>query len=94
MIHIEDRHLNIVKNILEKYPYTFYVYGSRSKGTNKRFSDLDLCVMEDISIDLAGKILAEFEESDLPFKVDLLRWQKTSDSFKNLIKPDLKLMIL
>jgi len=29
MIAIEERHLNIIKNILKQYPYTFYAFGSR-----------------------------------------------------------------
>lgn len=28
-IQIEERHLNIVKNILGKYQYKFYTFGSR-----------------------------------------------------------------
>ena len=28
----------------------------------------------------------DFEESDLPFKVDVLDWQSISDNFKKVIK--------
>jgi len=31
-IQLEDKHLKIVKDILSKYPYQFYAYGSRVKG--------------------------------------------------------------
>ena len=38
----------IIENLLEKYPYTFYAFGSRAKKTSKKFSDLDLCYLEKI----------------------------------------------
>ena len=43
MLQIETRHLKIINSILSKYPYTFYAYGSRVKGTGRKYSDLDLC---------------------------------------------------
>ena len=48
MIQIENRHLEILRSILSKYPYKFYAYGSRVKGTAKKYSDLDLCYQEEI----------------------------------------------
>ncbi|WP_341748839.1 nucleotidyltransferase domain-containing protein [Candidatus Tisiphia endosymbiont of Sialis lutaria] len=34
---------------LKKYPYIFKAYGSRVKGRHRKFSDLDLCIMEAVS---------------------------------------------
>jgi len=39
----------ILELILSKYPYKFYAYGSRVKGTARKYSDLDLCYKGDIS---------------------------------------------
>lgn len=36
-MHIEPRHYIIIKEILKKYPYTFYAFGSRVKGGYKIF---------------------------------------------------------
>ncbi|CAH1764154.1 6517_t:CDS:2, partial [Entrophospora sp. SA101] len=55
-----------------EYPYTFYAYGSRVKGTARRLSDLDICYQEDIPDNIAFKIEEEFKESDLPFLVELV----------------------
>lgn len=89
MIQVEERHLRIIRNILSDYPYTFCAFGSRVKGSNKPFSDLDLCIMEDIP-ELAKCYLVEaFEESNLPFKVDVLEWNKISKEFQTQIKNDL-----
>jgi len=48
MLQIESKHREIVQNILGKYPHKFYAYGSRAKGTAKKYSDLDLCFREKI----------------------------------------------
>ncbi|CAG8690029.1 10011_t:CDS:2 [Gigaspora margarita] len=62
----------ILKKILNKYPYTFYAYGSRVKGTARKFSDLDLCYQEEIPREVIYQIKEELEESDLPFIVELV----------------------
>ena len=67
-IDISDKHLKIVKDILQKYPYDFYVFGSRAKQVAKKFSDLDLCYFDNID----SKILLnnikgpEFKTQGLP----------------------------
>ena len=66
-LQIEARHLNILKQILNKYPYQFYAYDSRTKGTTRKFSDLDLCYQEDIPRKVIYQIKEELEESDLFF---------------------------
>lgn len=92
MIQLDERHVLIVKTILKKYPYTFFVYGSRAKGTAKQFSDLDLCLKGKISVAEIGRIKGDFEESNLPIKVDLISWEAVSDAFKQQIENDLILL--
>jgi predicted nucleotidyltransferase len=89
MIYLEERHLKIIKEILSKYPYTFYAFGSRVLGTHKPFSDLDICAMDDIPTITKGYLEEAFEESDLPFKIDIIEWNKISKEFQTLIKKDL-----
>jgi Nucleotidyltransferase domain. len=88
MIYMEDRHKKIVLNILKKYPYAFYAYGSRVKGTHRPTSDLDICFMEPISLIEQSYIEEDFEESDLPFQVDVSDYNLMSESFQNHIKKD------
>lgn len=90
MIHLEKRHLQIILDILSKYPYTFFAFGSRVRGTQKPFSDLDLCVEEDLPELTKCYLQAEFDESDLPFKVDIIEWNKISKDFQQMIKNDLR----
>jgi len=93
MIQIENRHLEILRSILSKYPYKFYAYGSRVKGTAKKYSDLDLCYQEEIPWNILSNIWGDLEESDLPFKVDLVNWKHMSSDFQELIKKDLTPLI-
>lgn len=92
-IDILPSHLKIVKDILEKYlpaNATVWVFGSRATGKAKKFSDLDLAI--DIGKPISSSIMTElafdFEESDLPYKVDLLDWATISNNFKSNIEND------
>jgi len=89
MLFMEPHHWQIVQNILSKYPYSFYAFGSRAKGNPKKLSDLDLCFFDSIPTNTLAHLDEDFEESDLPYKVDIVDWNKCSESFKNAIKNDL-----
>ena len=72
MLKIEPKDYQILKQILAKYPYKFYAYGSRVKGTACQFSDLDLCYQEEIPLSVISRLREEFTESNLPFEVELV----------------------
>lgn len=63
------------------------VMGSRVTGRAKPYSDLDLVIMGDEPLDL--RTLAElrdaFDESTLPFAVDIVEWALASDTFRRVI---------
>lgn len=92
MINLENRHLEIIQDILKKYPYTFYAFGSRAKDKAKRFSDLDICFKDHIPLNIQSHIEEDFEESNLPFKVDLIDWHQMTKEFHILIENDLHLL--
>jgi len=89
MIQIEPQDYQVLQKILSKYPYRFYAYGSRAKGTARKFSDLDLCYQEEIPWEVICQIKGELEESDLPFFVELVNWKHMRPKFQELIKQDL-----
>ena len=86
---IAAHHYIIVQDILSKYPYKFYAFGSRAKDKARLTSDLDLCYKESIPALIIAEIENLFEESNLPFKVDLIDWKRCSEDFKKLIEQDL-----
>lgn len=89
MINLNAQELNIVKSILsEKCPNTpAWVFGSRVKGTNKPFSDIDLALITTtpLTIRELTELELAFSDSDLPFKVDLVDWASCSETFKQII---------
>lgn len=89
MISLSDKELQFVKSILAKYPYQFYAYGSRVKGKQKKYSDLDLCYKDKIPDAVITKIYEDFEMSALPFKVELLNWHRCDVDFQKSIEKDL-----
>lgn len=92
-IQLEPKHLQIVQSILKNYPYRFYVFGSRAKGNAKKYSDLDLAYEELISMRELTHLHEQFEESNLPFKVDLLNLKACDVAFKEQISKDLQLLV-
>lgn len=88
-IQLEPKHLTIVQDILKRHQVNAYVFGSRAKNTAKVLSDLDLCFKEDYEKSLVRKLQDAFEESDLPFKVDIVIWSDISESFQMQIEKDL-----
>ena len=62
-------------------------YGSRVKRTSRPASDLDLVAMAGPGQRQQVAILREaFEESDLPFRVDVLVWDEIPASFQREIE--------
>jgi len=90
VIDIRDDHLEIIKAILKRHvpDAEVRVFGSRVTGTAKDHSDLDLAVVSDGPLDFRTKALLEeaFEESDLPFRVDVVDSAAVSENFRRVIE--------
>lgn len=91
-IQLEPKHLKIVLDLLKKYDVKAYAFGSRAKQTAKPLSDLDLCLKNNYDKSTVRKLQDAFEESDLPFKVDIIIWDEITESFQNHIQNDLVLL--
>ena len=89
---METRHWLMVQEILSKYPYQFYAYGSRAKGTARRISDLDICYYDNIPSSVICEMREEFTESNLPFEVELVAWNHMRPAFQQAIQKDLILI--
>lgn len=92
MLQLEKKHWQIIQQILNKYPYNFYAYGSRVKGEAWKLSDLDLCYYDNIPSSLICKMREEFEQSNLPFMVELVNWKQMRAAFQKVIEKDLILI--
>ena len=96
---IRSKDKAIVHAILKRHlpaTATVWVFGSRARGKAKRFSDLDLAIDlqgETLSLQLLANLAFDFEESDLPYKVDIVDWNTISDAFRQHIQKECKLFI-
>ncbi|MGA2077294.1 MAG: nucleotidyltransferase domain-containing protein [Terriglobia bacterium] len=92
MIDLPPQHLETVRAILSRHVpnYEVRAFGSRVSGTVKKYSDLDLAVVAPgrLKPDTLRHLKEAFEESDLPFRVDVLDWDDVSPEFQNVIAKD------
>ena len=90
-IDITSEERRIVLELLEQYlPNTAaWVYGSRVKWTSQPQSDLDLVVFATPEQNgRVGALREAFEESNLPFRVDLFVWDEVPESFRKQIEAE------
>ena len=88
---ITSKEEGIIKEILTKYPYEFYYYGSRVKGDYTKTSDLDILLKNNSAVDysIISDIETEFNKSKIPYKVNISDYCKIDEYFFKLIEKDL-----
>ena len=90
LIDISPENRQIVREILQRYvpDREVWAFGSRAKWTAKEFSDLDLAIIGDtpLSIALTADMKEAFQESALPFKIDIVDWASITPSFRQVIQ--------
>ena len=72
-----------------------WVFGSRSSGDGVRSSsDLDLAVDAGrrLSLSVFAELREDFDESSLPFSVDVVDIQAMDPAFRKLVEPDFRLL--
>lgn len=91
-IQLSNQELKTVKSILDHYLHNtkFCVFGSRAKGTARKYSDLDILVEGKNPIELTTlfRLKDDFSESDLVFEVDVIDRACISEEFYQAIKKD------
>ena len=94
-MHLDEASLARVRDILRRHlpaGITVLVFGSRAHGRKlKPFSDLDLCLRDNqpVSQAVLDALHANFRESDLPIKVDVVDWHRIPAEFRHAIAGDL-----
>ncbi len=90
-LDLAPEHFEQVRQLLARHlPGTeAWVYGSRITGKARPWSDLDLVVFTSPAQRAAVSALREaFEESNLPFRVDLFVWDDLPESFRENIRAE------
>jgi predicted nucleotidyltransferase len=96
VIDLEAQHLETIQRILRLHLPNAEVraFGSRVTGTAKSYSDLDLAILAPkrvTAVELAQLRLA-FEESDLPFRIDLVDWHAISLEFRQIVEQQFEIL--
>ena len=80
---LSDRTLDTLDLIFRKYPGIIQavLYGSRARGNFRNGSDIDIALMTngDFSNTDLSRIAGDFEDSDMPYLVDVLVYDKLSN---------------
>ena len=84
---LSEKYLAIIHEILAPHQAIThaFLFGSRARGAFKPTSDVDIALKGAITITLIAKIRAEFEESNLPFFVDIVDYTKADNALKSEI---------
>jgi predicted nucleotidyltransferase len=74
---LSGHHIGIIRDTLA--PYAEHIkrvdlFGSRALGTYRHESDIDMVLHGSLNEKLLGRIRTLFEDSDLPFTVDVLNY--------------------
>ncbi len=89
-IDISPENWQIVHEILKRHvpDREVWAFGSRATWTAKEYSDLDLAILGDqpLSLSALAELRDAFQESELPFKVDVVDWAATKPSFRRAIE--------
>ena len=90
-LDIAEVHIGIVRDILRAHlpkSARVWVFGSRATGTARRWSDLDLAIDagRPLTLDETAALREAFEESDLPYRVDLVDWHAIDARFRRIIE--------
>lgn len=93
-IDLNPQYLATVKTILKKYLPSnarTWIFGSRARGNAKKYSDIDILIDTGslIPIETMAQLNLAFEESTLPYKVDLVDAASIDKSFHDKIQAEL-----
>ena len=68
--------------------YHAFIFGSRATHTNRPYSDIDIGIEgnQPLPPETRSKILTAFEDSNLPFFVDVVDFSTVTDQFKQIAK--------
>lgn len=88
---LTPQQLQMIKTIvfskLDAQTNTAFIFGSRASGTYEKFSDIDIGIEgKPLSSDVTTALREAFEESDLPYNVDVVDFSTLRDGFKDIAK--------
>lgn len=77
---------NIITKHLNPVDHNIFVFGSRAQNTHRKWSDIDVGIQGKQRVPhlKMALIKSDLEDSDIPYHVDIVDFQQTDKSFKNI----------
>jgi len=89
-LQLDESHIQLVRDILERNlsESVVWIFGSRAQGCAKPHSDLDLAIVSppNPSALQISNLKLDFEDSNLPFRVDIVVWSELDANFQRIIE--------
>jgi predicted nucleotidyltransferase len=89
-VQYENKYLNLLRQIIFRifrpYPCKIFLFGSRAEGIFQRGSDYDIGITgldEKLFSRLKNILLDETDESLIPYRVDMVNFDKVPEDFRN-----------
>lgn len=85
---LDDATLKVIRNIvmprLPDESYKAFIFGSRTKGTSRPYSDIDVGIMGPKKVPSVNfiDIVQALDDSDIPYRTDVVDFINVSDIFK------------
>ena len=75
-----------IKKLGRKYNIKIYIFGSRARGDYKEYSDIDICITEEVDQKRRYKIMDDVDKIMTHHKIDLIFIQdvKNEEFIKNI----------
>lgn len=82
----------IIANRLDIENYRLFLFGSRAVGQNRQFSDYDLGILgpKKVSATALALMNADLDDSDIPYRVEVIDFQNVSESFRRVAMKKVK----
>ena len=91
-MNLEKKFASLIKTTIDKHlrGAEVFLFGSRAKNTNQEFSDIDIAIKcSNLDFTTLAKIRFDLEESNLPYKIDLVDYE---DLNQEILKKSVKLI--
>jgi uncharacterized protein len=94
---LSQQQLDLIREIFQRridghVTLKVWIFGSRARGTHRPYSDLDLLLeaTPPLSETYLDRLNEDFEESELPYKVDLVPQEKLLDAYRGQVMTERK----
>jgi uncharacterized protein len=84
---------SIVHRVLPSSEFRAFIFGSQAIGTGRKYSDIDIGIEgQKLTMKLRSKLKVQLEESNLPYKFDIVDFTQTDEKFISIAKAKIILL--